>query len=126
MIRHETENILADESSSDEDDGKYAVGKNMFEKKLFELSKQFVSISDLREVGITGLNMPSHSVERHIRDSPNRLTSAAYSVLREWFIQQPDVETARKNMEKALRDTRKYMWIQIVWSEEQSLITTQF
>ena len=98
----------------------------MFEKRLFKLSKQIVSISDLREVGIAGLNMPSNSVERHIKDSPNRLTSAAYSLLREWFVQQPDVETAQNNMEKALRDTRKYMWMQIVCCEEQPLITTQF
>ena len=115
--RQKDEDKFVNMSSSYENQ-KHNTGQIIFERKLFQLSKQIVSISDLREVGITGLNMPSNSVERHIKNFPNRLTSAAYSLLREWCFQQPDLETARNNIIQALKVARKNFWIYIVLSEE--------
>ena len=69
---------------------------------LLELSKHFVTESDLRDVAINGLRIQGKTVEKHVKDNTKDITSAAYKCFREWLNTQPNVLTARENMNSAL------------------------
>ena len=74
--------------------------------RLWELSQYFTNNSDLREIGLIGLQIPSRTLEKHIWNS-NRITEAAYKVLNDWRNTQPDTATAHRNLLKALDTARK-------------------
>ena len=65
------------------------------------------SDSDLRDVGIRGLRIPYNTVEKHIKDNPNKITAAAYSLFNEWLFSQENAAEARINMNRALDATGK-------------------
>ena len=97
----------------------YTDEKDNFETGLFILSKNIGKLSDLREIAVTGLNMPNSSVEKHVNNFPNDITSAAFALLMEWFLKHRDIETARENIKKALKATQKDLLIQIFNSKLQ-------
>ena len=74
---------------------------------LLELSKQFVTELDLRDVAIRGLGIQGNTVEKHVKDNPSSITSAAYTCFREWLTTQPNITIARENMNRALDKTNK-------------------
>ena len=81
--------------------------KGKIENSLLELSKDFATESDLRDVAIKGLEIPSRQVEKHIKGNNNDINAAAYNLFREWLHTQEDLEVARDNMNKALEKAEK-------------------
>ena len=74
---------------------------------LWEFSKHFVAESDLRDVALNGLQMSGNTVEKHIKDNPNEITAAAYSLFNEWLVRQENAAEASINMNRALDATGK-------------------
>ena len=72
-----------------------------FDVSLLDLSKQFVSLDDIRQVAVKGLSIPPCDVETHITNNRTDITSAAYTILINWRTTQSNDEMARKNLKDA-------------------------
>ena len=75
--------------------------------KLFELSQKFTDSHDLRDFALNGLKMNGDTVERHIKKSPNDITSAAYTLFREYVQKHKNKEIAITEIKLALEATDK-------------------
>ena len=76
------------------------------DSKILELSKQFTTQLNLRDVAIKGLNISSRTVERHIQNNQNRITEAAYCLFQEWRDSQENLNTAYDKMYQALENIK--------------------
>ena len=85
-----------------------------FDVSLLDLSKQFVSKTDIRDLAIKGLLMPLSKVESHINNNLTDINSAAYDILRNWRTTQSNDEMARKNLTEALKKVNKLFMIQSI------------
>ena len=95
---------------SDDMDG----SQQLTENKVLALSKRFVSKLDLRDLAITGLNMDSHIVNKHINKSQGDTTAAAYSFIKEWKESQPNERVAYTRMNEALTNIDKSFYKQVI------------
>ena len=68
---------------------------------IHELSEQFETVEDIRALGVKGLKMKSHTVNKHIQEGRN-IPLAAYNMIADWLKQQPDRTIAHNEMMKAL------------------------
>ena len=90
--------LIADEQPAD---------VRLTDSKLLELSGQFVSVQDLREVAIKGLDISANRVERHLKGYPSNISTAAFNLMREWRDTQPDGSAAHSKITQALENTDK-------------------
>ena len=74
---------------------------------MLDLPKEIIAPSDVRDLAIKGLGMDGNKVEIHIKSNLSDITSAAYSLLREWRATQQDSRTAYAKLIEALDKAEK-------------------
>ena len=74
---------------------------------IVDLSTLIVTLVDLREIAINGLEIEGIKVQRHINNNPGDITSAAYNLLKEWRDTRQDFITAYMKLSEALDITKK-------------------
>ena len=79
---------------------------------LLELSRLFVSESDLLDVAFRGLEIQDNTVKKHINDNAKDINLAAYKCFREWLNKQPNTDTAQENIKTALDKADKTLFKQ--------------
>ena len=77
---------------------------------MLELSKQFTTPLDLRDVAFRGLGLPSTTVDMHIQSNQSRICEAAYNLLKDWRSTQPNLRIAYANMVKALENADRALY----------------
>ena len=79
-------------------------GHALSEVMLNSLSEWITDESELRKLGITGLGVEDRFISKHLKDKHGDITSAVYSVLKEWRKKHPDDMEAWQDLHKALGD----------------------
>ena len=64
------------------------LGKELTAPMVLSLSESLGNKDDLRKLALNGLNMEPHVLQKHITDSRERYTEAAYNLLEDWLKQQ--------------------------------------
>ena len=86
--------------------------QELTDKKLHALSTKITKTSELRKLGINGLNLKAEEVEAPITNNPVDINTAAYEMLSGWYKGQPDTKTAFKNLCGALREAKMGLLIE--------------
>ena len=84
---------------------------------LFNVTRRMVSASDLRELGIIGLEMSPAVIEGIIMDHRHDISEAAYKVLNLWLSSQPDRKEAYTNLCEVFQKIKRPVYIEILREE---------
>ena len=72
-------------------------------ERLNKLSLTLTTQSEVRELGIEGLGLPSEHIDRHLTDHSNDIAVAAYYMIYYWCKSQENRTIAYQRMCKALK-----------------------
>ena len=78
--------------------------KELTASMVLALSESLSNIDDLRKLAIDGLGMKPHVLWKHISDSRDRYTEAAYNLLEAWLQQQDNRHIAYTRLCQAIRN----------------------
>ena len=82
------------------------------DEMLLILASCITGSAELRVLGFHGLNMEFHRVDAHLSNSPHSITDAAYEMIREWRLSQPDRKQAYRSLCGALKDANMALLIE--------------
>ena len=78
---------------------------------IIALSESLAVRDDLRKLAIDELSMKPHVLRKHISNSRERYTEAAYNLLEDWLKQQENRQVAHIRLCEAIRSVKLYFLI---------------
>ena len=73
---------------------------------ILALSESLAGRDDLTKLAIDGLKMKPHVLRKHISDSREKYTEAAYNLLEDWLKQQENRQVAHTRLCEAIRSVK--------------------
>ena len=81
---------------------------------LLSLSKLIAIESDVWNLGLQGLKLKDHMIQRHLTNYKHDITVAAYHMLAQWRHSQTDDHVAYRNICYALMDANMHNLINVL------------
>ena len=82
----------------------FVVQKELDGSQVLALSEVLVDQDDLRKLALNGLKVKPHVLRKHISNSREKYTEAAYNLLEDWLKQQKNRQVAYRKLIAALED----------------------
>ena len=92
-------------------------GRTLTHDMLVNVARRMANASDLRKLGIIGLEMSPAVIEKSIMDYRPDISEAAYKVLERWLNSQPDRREAYTNLCECFKRINRPDYIEIIREE---------
>ena len=85
--------------------------RKLTDSRILKLSEIITTGADLRKLGLLGLKLDGHIVQKHLTNNKQDITSAAFELVIEWRKNQSHNSAAYKNICYALIDAGLELFI---------------
>ena len=92
-------------------------GGTLTDSMVVNVARRMVSESDLRSLGIVGLEMSPSVIEGIMWDNRFGIGEAAHMVLKRWLASQPDRKEAYTNLCEGFQKIKRAAYIEILKEE---------
>ena len=93
------------------------LGRTLTDNLVVKVARRMASASDLRELGIIGLEMSPAVIEGIMSDHRHDISEAAYKVLTRWSVSQPNRREAYANLCEGFQKIGRPVYMEMLREE---------